>query len=215
MAYSSVDRSLTSECGQWQRARSNQIWVAPAAAGSLRCFRRNNLFLFDAPNDLAVSEKSAMARTHNAGGHIAIEGGRARRTELRAAAHRKRRDESPLRQGIRKKCRRSRYPHSRTASAGRQYGGVPTIVVPRGEDLVRDEFTPHDACDLWPIGDTLENRGMKYIEAAYGIRIREQSDEHLVRRGAGSGFTRSAGRDSALHQVRVVRAGNTVNRVVD
>jgi hypothetical protein len=80
--------------------------------------------------------------------------------------------------------------------------------------LVRDEFTPHDACGLlWPIADIFENRVTKRMEAGFGSW--EQNDERIVRGGAGSGFTRSAGRHRALHQVRLVRAGNAVNRVVD
>src|SRR5438034_1405684 len=79
---------------------------------------------------------------------------------------------------------------------------------------VRDEFTPHDTCDLLgPIGDSSENRDMKRIEAGCGSR--KQIDERLVRRGAGSCFTRSAGRHCALHQVRFVRAGDAVDRIVD
>src|SRR6266480_7278525 len=124
---------------------------------------------------------------------LTVEGGRARRTELRAAAHCKRRDESPLRQQIGKKCRRSRHPHARPAAARWRDYGIGTIVGARGEDLVRDEFTPHDACRLlWPIGDCSENRGMKRIEA--GCRSREQIYERLVRCGASSGFKRRAGR---------------------
>src|SRR5206468_9880739 len=85
---------------------------------------------------------------------LAIEGGRARWAELGAAGHCKRRHKSPLRQQIGKKCRRSRHPRARTAAARRRYGGIPTVVGTRSEDLVRNELTPHDACHLvWPIRD--------------------------------------------------------------
>jgi len=145
---------------------------------------------------------------------LAIEGGRARRTELRAAAHAKWHNKSPLGQQIGKKCRRSRHPHTWTAAARWLDYGIGTIVGARGEDLVRDKFTPHDAGGLlWPIGDSSENRGMKCIEG--GCSGGKQIDERPVRRGAGSSFTRRTCRRFALHQVRLVRAGNAVNRVVD
>src|SRR5207249_11063155 len=130
------------------------------------------------------------------------------------AAHSKRRNESPLRQQIWSKGRRSRHPHPRTATARWLDYGSGTIVDARGENLVRHEFTPHDAGGLlWPIGDCGENRGVKRIEAGY--RSREQIDERLVRCGAGSGFTRGTARRYTLHEVRFVRTGNAVNRVVD
>src|SRR5206468_1776044 len=96
---------------------------------------------------------------------LAIERRRARWTKLRAAAHSKRYDESPLRQSIRKKRRRSRNPHARTAATWRRHGCVPTIVGSRYQDLARDVLTPHDAGGLlWAIRDSGENRGMKRIE---------------------------------------------------
>src|SRR5207248_626908 len=102
---------------------------------------------------------------------LAVKGWWPRRTELRATAHCKRQYESPLWQQIRKKCRRRRHPHARTAATRRRYGGVPAVVGARSGDLVRNEFTPHDACGLlWPIGDCTKNRGVKRIEAGCGSR---------------------------------------------
>ena len=76
---------------------------------------------------------------------LAIESRRARRTELRAAAHCKRHNESPLRQQIRKERRRGRHPHAGTAAARWRDDSIGTIIRARGEYLVRDEFTPYDA----------------------------------------------------------------------
>ena len=99
---------------------------------------------------------------------LAIEGGGARRTELGAAAHSKRNDESPLRQQIGKKGRRSRHPYARTTAVRWRNYGIGAIVGPCREDLVRDEFTPHNAGGLlWAIRDCCENRGMKRIKGGY------------------------------------------------
>src|SRR6266487_1654220 len=120
---------------------------------------------------------------------LAIERRRPQRTELRTATHSKRHNESPLRQQIRKKRRRSRHPHVRTTPSRWRDNGAGTIIRARGQDLVRDKFTPHDTGSLLrSVWDCSENRCVKRIEARYASR--EQIDERLVCRGTGSCLTR-------------------------
>src|SRR4029434_1091861 len=96
---------------------------------------------------------------------LAVERWRARRSKLRAAAHSKRHDESPLRQQIRKKQGRSWHPHARTTPARWLDDCIGTIISARREDLVGNEFTPHDASGLLrSFGNCSENCGMKRIE---------------------------------------------------
>ncbi len=63
MAYSSVDRSLTSECGQWQRVFEPDLGSAHRG-GLVAVSRRNKLFIVPQRGRVVtVLEKLAMART--------------------------------------------------------------------------------------------------------------------------------------------------------
>ena len=133
---------------------------------------------------------------------LAIERRRSRRTKLRAATHSKRHDESPLRQQIGKKRRRSWYPNTRTTAARWLNDGIGTIIRPRREDLGRDEFAPRNAiCLLWTVWNSSENRGVKRIEGR--CVAWKQVDKRLVRSGAGSGYARCTGRTQRLAPGRV------------
>src|SRR5207247_10448343 len=113
----------------------------------------------------------------------------------------------------RKERRRRWHPHAWTAATGRWDDCIVTIVGPRCENLVRDEFPPRNAGRLlWPIRNAGENRGVKRVEA--GSASREYIDERLMCRSTGSSFTRRTDGHCALHLVRFAGARNAVDRVI-